>query len=64
MFENYLTASTKISPVAEASGSRLQKFLPFYVLLTEFRQYMAGLKVEFRQLSEQKMKNIQGSCAG
>jgi hypothetical protein len=64
MFENYLAASTKISPVAGASGSRLHNLRPFYMLLTEFRQYMAGLKVAFLQSSEQKMKNIQGLCTG
>jgi len=53
MFENYLTASTKISPVAEPSGSRLHKLLLFYVLPTEFRRYATGLKLEFRQTSEQ-----------
>jgi hypothetical protein len=42
MFENYLTASTKISPVAEPSGSCLHELLPFYLLPTEFRRYAAG----------------------
>jgi hypothetical protein len=64
MFKNYLTASTKTSPVAELSGRRLHNLLPFCFLLTQFRRYVAELKAEFRQKSEQKMKNIQGLCAG
>jgi len=53
-----------MSPVAEPSGSRLHEVLPFYVLATELRRYATGLKGEFRQTSEQKVKNIQGLSAG
>jgi len=53
-----------MSPVAEPSGSHLHELLPFYLLPTEFQRYATGLKVEFRQTSEEKMKNVQGLSAG